>query len=97
VCVHTHTHIYIGFNSDRPLRKGRFTAALPAAEETIHRSASNGLRRSASAASFRAGTLTPLLGVWLPAPMPTPRALPDHGALWPLAVGVEKTLGGIDV
>jgi len=38
---------------------GRFTAALPAAEETIHRSASNGLRRSASTASFRAGTLTP--------------------------------------
>jgi len=25
------------------------------------------------------------------------RALPDHGALWPLAVGVEKDLGGIDV
>jgi len=28
-----------------------------------------------------------VLGVWLPAPLPTPRALPDHGALWPLAVG----------
>jgi len=38
-----------------------------------------------------------VLGVWLPAPLPTPRALPDHGALWPLAVGVEKYLGGIDV
>jgi len=38
-----------------------------------------------------------VLGVWLPAPLPTPRALPDHGALWPLAVGVEKNLGGIDV
>jgi len=24
-------------------------------------------------------------------------ALPDRGALWPLAVGVEKDLGGIDV
>jgi len=31
-----------------------------------------------------------VLGVWLPAPLPTPRALPDHGAIWPLAVGVEK-------
>jgi len=38
-----------------------------------------------------------VLGVWLPAPLPTPRALPDHGALWPLAVSVEKDLGGIDV
>ena len=38
-----------------------------------------------------------VLGVWLPAPLPTPRAPPDHGALWPLAVGVEKDLGGIDV
>jgi len=38
-----------------------------------------------------------VLGVWLPAPLPTPRALPDRGALWPLAVGVEKYLGGIDV
>jgi len=38
-----------------------------------------------------------VLGVWLPAPLPTPRALPDLGALWPLAVGVEKDLGGIDV
>jgi len=38
-----------------------------------------------------------VLGVWLPAPLPMPRALPDHGALWPLAVGVEKDLGGIDV
>ena len=38
-----------------------------------------------------------VLGVWLPAPLPTPRALPDRGALWPLAVGVEKDLGGIDV
>jgi len=38
-----------------------------------------------------------VLGVWLPAPLPTPRALPNHGALWPLAVGVEKDLGGIDV
>jgi len=38
-----------------------------------------------------------VLGVWLSAPLPTPRALPDHGALWPLAVGVEKYLGGIDV
>jgi len=38
-----------------------------------------------------------VLGVWFPAPLPTPRALPDHGALWPLAVGVEKDLGGIDV
>ena len=38
-----------------------------------------------------------VLGVWLPAPLPTPRALPDHGALWPLAVGVKKDLGGIDV
>jgi len=38
-----------------------------------------------------------LLGVWLPAPLPTPRALPDHAAIWPLAVGVEKDLGGIDV
>jgi len=37
-----------------------------------------------------------VLGV-LPAPLPTPRALPDHGAIWPLAVGVEKYLGGIDV
>jgi len=37
------------------------------------------------------------LGAWLPAPLPTPRTLPDHGALWPLAVGVEKDLGGIDV
>jgi len=38
-----------------------------------------------------------VLGVWLPAPLPTPRALPDHGALWPLAVGVEKYLSGIDI
>jgi len=38
-----------------------------------------------------------VLGVWLPAPLPTPRVLPDRGALWPLAVGVEKDLGGIDV
>ena len=38
-----------------------------------------------------------VLGVWLPAPLPTPRALPDRGALLPLAVGVEKDLGGIDV
>jgi len=38
-----------------------------------------------------------VLGVWLPAPLPTPRALPDHGAIWPLAIGVEKDLGGIDV
>jgi len=38
-----------------------------------------------------------VLGVWLPAPLPTPRALPDHGAIWQLAVGVEKDLGGIDV
>jgi len=38
-----------------------------------------------------------MLGVWLPAPLPTPRALPDHGAIWPLAVGVEKDLGGNDV
>jgi len=38
-----------------------------------------------------------VLGVWLPAPLPTPRALPDRGALWPLAVGVEKDLGGTDV
>jgi len=38
-----------------------------------------------------------VLGGWLPAPLPTLRALPDHGALWPLAVGVEKELGGIDV
>jgi len=38
-----------------------------------------------------------VLGVWLPGPLPTPRALPDHGALWPLAVGVEEDLGGIDV
>ena len=38
-----------------------------------------------------------VLGVWLPAPLPTPRALPDCGALWPLPVGVEKDLGGIDV
>jgi len=38
-----------------------------------------------------------VLGVWLSAPLPTPRALPDRGALWPLAVGVEKDLGGIDV
>jgi len=34
-----------------------------------------------------------VLGVWLPAPLPTPRALPDHGAIWPLAVGVEKDFG----
>jgi len=38
-----------------------------------------------------------VLGVWLPAPLPTLRALPDRGTLWPLAVGVEKDLGGIDV
>ena len=38
-----------------------------------------------------------VLGVWLLAPLPTPRALPDHGAIWPLAVGVKKDLGGIDV
>jgi len=38
-----------------------------------------------------------VLGVWLPAPLPTPRALPDHGAIWLSAVGVEKDLGGIDV
>ena len=38
-----------------------------------------------------------VLGVWLPAPLTTPRALPDHGAILPLAVGVEKDLGGIDV
>jgi len=29
--------------------------------------------------------------------LPTPRALPVRGALWPLAVGVEKDLGGNDV
>jgi len=38
-----------------------------------------------------------VLGEWLSAPLPTPRALPNHGALWPLALGVEKALGGIDV
>jgi len=38
-----------------------------------------------------------VLGVWLPAPLPTPRALPERDALWPLAVGVEKYLGGIDI
>jgi len=38
-----------------------------------------------------------VLGVWLPAALPTPRALPNHGAIWPLAVGVEKDLGGNDV
>jgi len=38
-----------------------------------------------------------VLGVWLPAPLPTLRAPPDRGALWPLAVGVEKELGVIDV
>ena len=37
-----------------------------------------------------------VLGVWLPAPLPTPRALPDHGAIWPLAVGVEKDLSVLD-
>jgi len=37
-----------------------------------------------------------VLGVWLPTPLPTLRALPHRGALWPLAVGVEKDLGGID-
>ena len=26
-----------------------------------------------------------VLGVWLPAPLPTPRTLPGRGALWPLA------------
>ena len=26
-----------------------------------------------------------VLGVWLPAPLPTSRAPPDRGALWPLA------------
>ena len=26
-----------------------------------------------------------VLGVWLPAPLPMSRALPDRGALWPLA------------
>jgi len=31
-----------------------------------------------------------VLGVWLPAPLSTPRALSDHGAIWPLAVGVGK-------
>jgi len=56
-----------------PLRTGRFTAAevtiyrrggddlpqrFPLRKKTIHRSASNGLRRSASAASFPAGTMT---------------------------------------
>jgi len=45
----------------------------------------------------REGLRGPVLGVWLLAPLPTPRALPDHGALRPLAVGVEKDLGGIDV
>jgi len=38
-----------------------------------------------------------VLGVWLLAPLPTSRALSDWGALWPLAVSVEKDLGGIDV
>ena len=38
-----------------------------------------------------------VLGVWLPAPLPTSRAPPDRGALWPLAVDVEKDLGGLDV
>jgi len=47
--------------------------------------------------TFREKDSEDVLGVWLPAPLPTPRALPDHGALWPLAVGVEKDLGGIDV
>jgi len=36
-----------------------------------------------------------VLGVWLPAPLPTPRALPDPRRA--LAVGVEKDLGCIDV
>jgi len=35
-----------------------------------------------------------VLGVWLPAPLPTSRAPPDRGAL---AVGVKKELGGLDV
>ena len=26
-----------------------------------------------------------VLGVWFPAPLPTSRAPPDRGALWPLA------------
>ena len=53
--------------------------------------------RIRSLGTKREGLRGPVLGVWLPAPLPTPRALPDHGALWPLAVGVEKDLGGIDV
>jgi len=49
------------------------------------------------ASAVSAGLRGPVLGMWLPAPLPTPRALPDHGAIWPLAVGVENDLGGIDV
>jgi len=51
--------IYRSGGDELPQRGGEVTAELPAAEDTIHRSNSNGLRRSASAASFRAGTLTP--------------------------------------
>jgi len=47
--------------------------------------------------TFPSVSFEAVLGVWLPAALPTPRALPDHGAIWPLAVGVEKYLGGIDV
>jgi len=37
--------IYRSGGDDLPQSGGRLTAALPAAEETVHRSASNGLRR----------------------------------------------------
>jgi len=36
-----------------------------------------------------------VLGVWLPAPLPTSRAPPDRGTLWPLAW--RTYLGGLDV
>jgi len=69
-----------------------FTAAL-----TEVGASHAGSNVQAHAGSSHAGLRGPVLGAWLPAPLPTPRALPDHGALWPLAVGVEKDLGGIDV
>ena len=55
-----------------------------------------GLNSSISRSKFEKDSEA-VLGVWLPAPLPTPRALPDHGAIWSLAVGVEKDLGGNDV
>jgi len=74
----------------------QFTARLAKVRENKHRNKYI-IHKHEDTLFTREKDSEAVLGAWLLAPLPTPRALPDHGALWPLAVGVEKYLGGIDV